>query len=241
MGVKSGDPSQKVNHEHVWTRAWLVQRLLSRIWAEDALRSFLETYGQACIVTTREHAALSGSKKEGWQRYADARVGVWDRQLGCWLDVSTGIAAPDVRTDVAPPSPGPEIAGPDVRDLIRRLAKPSAVSGLERFVKIAGWQYGIAVPSYALSAEPANYFRIHDTFVGEPTRAAAFPHWTGRVAFGLLPDDLTPQLMRHPFVSVIKHKTYDITCSVSDDDALDVAADLLALALEKVRRESGAL
>jgi hypothetical protein len=46
--------------------------------------------------------------------------------------------------------------------------------------------------------------------------------------------------MRHPLVSFIKHKTYGIACRVSDDDAVDVAADLLALALDKVRRESGA-
>ncbi|SDU81166.1 hypothetical protein SAMN04488544_0338 [Microlunatus sagamiharensis] len=62
----------KVNHEHVWPRKWIIDRLLEsgKVWAEDDLRRFLEERGVACIVTVEEHAKLGvlGAGAEGWAR-----------------------------------------------------------------------------------------------------------------------------------------------------------------------------
>src|SRR4051794_24082351 len=81
----------KVNHEHLWPRKWIIDRLLEpgKTWAEDDLRTFLEDHGVACIVTVKEHGELSKltSGPEGWDRYKRAGLQVRDLAGDGFLDL----------------------------------------------------------------------------------------------------------------------------------------------------------
>ena len=88
----------KVNHEHVWPRKWIIDRLLEpgKTWAEDDLREFLEDHGVACIVTVEEHGELSKqtSGLEGWERYKRAGLQVRDLRGDGFLDLDASSGAP---------------------------------------------------------------------------------------------------------------------------------------------------
>ena len=60
-GVLHPDGPVSINHEHVWPRRWLIQRLRAKTtWSAEGLSEFLNTYGVACVVTVQEHALLGG-------------------------------------------------------------------------------------------------------------------------------------------------------------------------------------
>jgi hypothetical protein len=135
-GVLAADDS-KINHEHVWPRKWIIDKLLSRReWPTDELTDFLDTRGVACVVTIEEHASLGGKQRMGWQRYVDAGIDVWDRQVGQWVDLGTAPAEP-AESDEAPVAGGVDLeqvirerAG-DKQDLLIEFAR-SAVSSQSR-------------------------------------------------------------------------------------------------------------
>ncbi|WP_344181718.1 hypothetical protein [Kribbella lupini] len=58
-------------------------------------------------------------------------------------------------------------------------------------------------------------------------------HWTGRIDFALQATDLT----ENPAVGVLANPVYGVNSSLGLPGALDLAGDLLALALEKVRSD----
>lgn len=77
-----------VNHEHVWPRRWLVDRLLEGETPEYVLGQF----GVGCVVLKDEHALLNDLPSEvlGWDRYKAVGIEVVDR-------ASAGRAARAVR------------------------------------------------------------------------------------------------------------------------------------------------
>lgn len=87
-GVRQPNGPASINHEQVWTRDWIIERLRAKkTWPTDELRICLNTYGVACVVTVQEHALLGGVAGEGWDRYHKAGIRVWDRELGQDLDL----------------------------------------------------------------------------------------------------------------------------------------------------------
>jgi hypothetical protein len=239
----------RINHEHVWTRSWIIDRLLSRdSWTHAELEALLDANGVACVVTTHEHARLSGSSGQGWQRYVQAEVDVWDRQLGLWADLAADLLPePGVTPALATMSePGvtsepqvfaveaPAAAELDLQQALHERAgdRAALLGELARGAELDG---AIAVvggtrdPRQPIGA----YFRIHDTELEEPTPAVAYAHWNGLVSFRLVENDIPPA--RPNDVRLASHAKYGVECRVSDDETLQVAKDLLFLALEKLR------
>jgi hypothetical protein len=267
------DVPTKINHEHVWTRGWIIDRLLQtkRPWTDESLLAFLEQYGVACIVTVEEHARLGSVTGEGWQRYARARIDVWDLATSAPFDLGAPL---NPQVD-GPPSAdeGPAVSDIDWSDPFAtdddlesepvhegeqhrsavdeqsRDASNKSVSDafaqrsgakaglLKRLAETAMLAAGVCYVGETRNNDRSagKYVRLHDAVVGEPTRAAAFLHWTGRVSLALVPDDLPSHLLNHPNVSVQLHPTYGVSCKVNDETSLKVAEALAVLALEKIR------
>ena len=68
----------QLRHEHVHTRSDVVEALLAGDVGE-ALEN-----AAACVVTIEDHCALDDATGNGWDRYADAGIRVWDRAGGDW-------------------------------------------------------------------------------------------------------------------------------------------------------------
>lgn len=66
-----------INHEHVWTRKWLIDR----VFAGEPPGPLLTEFGIACVVLKTEHELLNRlpSTVLGWDRYTQACVDVVDR------------------------------------------------------------------------------------------------------------------------------------------------------------------
>lgn len=79
------------------------------------------------------------------------------------------------------------------------------------------------------------YVRVHDATLPEPTGAVAYVHWSGRVSLALSLDELPTGMAGRSEVAGQSHKTYGVSCAVSDQDSLRTAEELVALALEQVR------
>lgn len=232
-GVKDPTGPASINHEHVWTRKELIQRLLAKkTWDVEELEQFLTAYGVACIVTVEEHGRLSTSKQTGWSRYADRGIRVWDRQTGGWVEPAGLMPeAASAGSETYDSEPVPVEGSATVVDLVRLHAKPVVAARLMEFLRIVRWQQAVAVPSFKRTGEVSDYFRVYDALVEEPTRAVAYVHWSGRIDFGLQAADLP----ENPAVGRLAHSVYGVNSSLGLPGALDLAADLLADALEKVR------
>lgn len=108
-GAKDLDRAASLNHEHVWPRKVLKEKLLAgRPWDHRELSEFLRRHAVACTVTTTEHAALGDSRGEGWARYVSAGILVWDRVEGSYLDLATRQPLDAERTAVPPTLQAPE-------------------------------------------------------------------------------------------------------------------------------------
>ena len=79
-GAYNGSENTKYNHEHVFSRKSLIERILEN--PED-IDKILED-AVACIVTSEEHKYLSHSEN-GWERYKNAGIKVLDRKTGEWI------------------------------------------------------------------------------------------------------------------------------------------------------------
>ena len=75
------DQGGKLQHEHVYERKELISRLLSGESVDSVVADAI-----ACMVTKDEHLILSKSDSNGWQRYRDSGIRVYDSkaQLWCW-------------------------------------------------------------------------------------------------------------------------------------------------------------
>ena len=234
--VRSGEPTA-VNHEHVWTRQGLVTNLLRNHRMSDAatVRSLLDEYGVACIVTVAEHSRLGRASRtgpDGWERYVRAGVEVWDRQHQCrWtFDNRNEPALGEVKsvTTVAPLITTDEaiaLRGRDRGDLLRRLfrtltfADCAAVVGMERDRTTIG-----------------NYVLIHDVQIEEPTPVLAYVHWSGKVTVRAVLDDVPAELAALDCIERKDDKGYDVHCHVNDLASMEAAEELVMVAVQKYRK-----
>lgn len=74
-------PQPKLHHEHVNERRMLIQRLLN---GEDVTSVVADAV--ACIVTRDEHKQLGTSSLQGWGRYREVGIRVYDSLENRWLD-----------------------------------------------------------------------------------------------------------------------------------------------------------
>jgi len=73
-----------VRHEHVLTRKHLVERMLRE---PDNVPQVLDT-AIGCLVTKEEHHLLTkASRFEGWDRYREAGIRVFDRREQKWIEL----------------------------------------------------------------------------------------------------------------------------------------------------------
>ena len=222
-----------INHEHVWTMKNHVKALLGRRWTLAELEDHLTRYGVACIVTVEEHGQLSGSKLDGWARYQEVGVPVFDRATQSWLDFGA-IRDGEVVGRVEA-TPARTTSRADVAELIAERAEADTAALLVRLLRMARFASAVAVPSVKVSGDVAPYFRIHDTLIEEPTGAVAFPHWTGQIDFALLSEDLPNWVSGDRRVKILKQPKYAVSLRIHDEESLGLGEDLLFLALEKLR------
>lgn len=233
-GVVNTTEPLVVNHEHVHTRKSMVDAILLKGLDDQKLTHYLMARGEACIVTTIEHAALGLSRKVGWARYVDAGVGVWDRQLQSFVDPAQLAAGQTARLGRRVPPREPEPAS--VMQAIDAFAKhPELLHSLKRLSELSG---AVSAPHNTTAAKPA-YFRIHDTVIEEPTRAVCYVNFNGNVDLALEFEELPAQVRRLAFVKDRgeKQNPYTVRCRVDDRRSLDIAEELLVRALEKLRSQ----
>jgi hypothetical protein len=237
-GVMTASSPTQINHEHVWTRKHLVTELLARPWSESELENLLIAKGVACIVTVEEHGKLGGTTGQGWTRYVQAMIPVYDRATERWRDLETPRtrSTTPVTLHAIPERPA---VTPTIEELIDAHASEKSAPLLLRLQRMARFASAVAVPSFKKSGQIARYYRIHDSFISEPTRAVAYPHWTGKVDFALKPEDIPLPMLDDPRVRILRQPTYAVRCTLKDEESLAIVEELLFLALEKVRAEAG--
>lgn len=231
----------KVNHEHVWPRRWIIDRLKARTsWSDADLRSFLAEHAVACIVTVEEHARLGAVTGTGWERYVRAGVEVWDAHedvpfaLPGMAEDASGLVVErpgDVGVEpvVTTPLPSPE----EALALKAGARAPLLQRLLDRFPTDE------AVVIVGATRDPArpigDYLRVHDNAVEEPSPAVGYLHWNGKLSARLVTDDLPVSLREHSALRFAHHNRYGVEMLVDGEESLDLAEALLLLALEKVR------
>ncbi len=67
-------------HEHVHEKKELITRLIKGERLETVFDDMV-----ACTVTKEEHSLLSKSSSQGWQRYRDANIKVYDSMKSQWI------------------------------------------------------------------------------------------------------------------------------------------------------------
>ena len=236
LGSIDLDNVAKVNHEHVWTRSWIVGELLKRErWSLEELREFLKRYAVACIVTIEEHARLSQSRATGWQRYADAAVPVWDMLTDLSFDLTLSTNKSTVPDEDAPAESAPTVTpGISVEDAITRYGGAHA-SNLRRLLSRMEDEEVVIAVGRTREGGVGDYLRIHDVSTNEPSPAVAYVHWNGKVSVRLQPAELPTYLVEEPAVRPVAHKTYGVNVRLEGARSLNLAEELVTLALEKVR------
>lgn len=196
MDVSSEAP---VEHEHVWPRKWIIDRLLpahERGWSRDELAAFMVEHGVACTVTKPEHLLLNAcGDAEGWGRYAQAGVEVWDAAhrrplvLPAVADTATEAERRGVLLST-------RVAGALSEAVLNALAvHDSAVSPfLRTFLETAAGESVDLVPKYDAAGRPQTYIRIYDADLSEPTPIAVYVNYNGNLDFRLKPADV-PDLL----------------------------------------------
>lgn len=236
-GVVAATSPDPINHEHVHTRKSLIEALLQRSWTDAELEEFLDGRGVACIVTTTEHAALGTSKKEGWERYDDAGVRVYDRALGQFVDPLAGPA------EAADEPPAPAVRAMDLGDdavahEITARSNPKVAPLLHQLAQRAGDLFAVNVLQQSKAGKPT-YFRIHDALIEEPTPTVAYGNFTGTVHYALSLADIPDEVASHRAIRErpANRGRYRVECRISDAADLVPAVLLLDLALTKLRDE----
>lgn len=91
-GALSIEEPTALEHEHVYPRKWLIDRMLE---SPSAVELVLTEFAIACTVTGEEHRRLAQAERadrslEGWARYHAAGVGVIDLATGDVVPQSVG-------------------------------------------------------------------------------------------------------------------------------------------------------
>ena len=228
----------EVQHEHVWPRKWLIDRILPRHaegWGRQDLEGFMKTHGVACTVTRAEHLLLNAcADAEGWERYAQAGIQVWDA----------------VNERPLPLPPLRRTASQEDIDQMRSLA--GAPRGVVSEVILAALQgnatertpliqqfleqaeaYDIdLVPKYNSEGKTQTYIRLYDAMLPEATPVAAYVNYNGNLDFHVPPGDL-PDLPLLDRAEPWKNRYVRIR--LIDAEALAQAVLLLEETLDRLR------
>lgn len=244
-GTRAAEPA-KVNHEHVWPRKGMIDKLLTEHQASDAatVRAFLEAHGIACIVTVEEHALLGSSAGNGWARYVNAGVEVWDRQEERPLVINPDIEPAD--QDAAAEDAEPVDSTEEDAVAVPPGMTPSEAFGhfaaaradlLRRLVRTLQFADCVAIvgSTRRKDREVGDYVRIHDARIEEPTPAMAFVHWTGKVSVRAQLTDLPAELAQLDCVKPQTHARYGVKCQVDDEASMEAAEELVMVAVSKYR------
>ncbi|SDL43609.1 hypothetical protein [Tessaracoccus oleiagri] len=234
VGSIDVERTAKVNHEHVWTRSWITGELLRReSWTLDDLRNFLTQYAVACIVTTDEHARLSQSRATGWERYREAGVLVWDMltDLPFELPIGADTSSKDEQATARRGSSEPAFL---VDEAVAQQGGAQA-SNLRRLLARLGTEEIAVVVGETREGGVGDYLRVHDFSTGEPSPAVAYLHWNGKVSVRLQHTELPDYLASDPDVRSVQHRSYGVNTRLTGHESLDLAEELVTLALDKVR------
>lgn len=206
---------------------------------KDDLRTFLEDHGVACIVTVEEHGELSKLTPgpEGWERYKRAGLRVRRLTGDGFLDLDAFSGATLVNEATMPENdqsivlePGEELTvasptepGLTVEEAFDQLSGVRAplLKRLLQTVDLAGG-VGLVSGTRRADATPGAYVRVYDAMLPEPTRAVAYLHWSGKVSLALSADEVPAGLMNRDEVRAQTHKTYGVSCKVSDEGLLSL-------------------
>lgn len=107
---------------------------------------------------------------------------------------------------------------------------------LHELNRIARFTSAVAVVATGRSGDLSAYYRIHDAQLAEPSRAVAYPHWSGRVDFALEWSDV-PSELRAAGARKLAKATYSVTIKIVDQPTRRAAEELLFLALAKLRED----
>ncbi|RYB88343.1 hypothetical protein EUA06_21555 [Nocardioides glacieisoli] len=85
------DPTH-LEHEHVFPRKWLIERMME---SPEAVEMLLTHFAIACTVTSDEHRRLASAERAnpalaGWERYHAAGIDVVDTATGAVVPQSIG-------------------------------------------------------------------------------------------------------------------------------------------------------
>lgn len=234
-GVLQASSPEPINHEHVYPRQWLIDRLLSRSWTREELADFLDVHGVACVVTVSEHAALSAAAGTGWMRYVNAGVPVYDRAHGGFVVLDGDSSAPQPPADV----PATVLPGERAVDLAVVEHASTELAQLLAGLATAARRTGGVTYLHQSTTQSLKYFRIYDTQVEEPTRTVAYVNFSGAVHYALEPRDVPERLIGHDSIRfrAESSKPYLVECKIGVDKDLAVAEELLEVALVKLREE----
>ena len=245
-GVMEAAPEARINHEHVFPRKWLVEQLLKIDPFATEFETFLDQHGVACVVTVEEHAALGASPGRGWMRYVHAGIEVFDRAKQAFVEPAAPRPGAEVGNSIAEE---PQVVDPDldatvrpdrasgVTELVLRYAKPEVAVHILRLARTAELALGVSLLQQTVGTP--RYFRVHDAVVEEPTRAAAYVNFNGTIDLALPYENLPESVKAVEWVTPRKEDRmpYLVRCAISDEQSLETAEDLLALALERIRDE----
>ena len=225
-----------VQHEHVWPRKWLIDRMLVRHvegWTKAELADLMVAHGVACTVTRQEHLELNAhAAQEGWARYAAAGIEVWD----CLHDRPLVTSSDRARTgeEVSSRERRPAEVPLDERvaavldanthrkaALVRRFAARAARAGVD------------VVPQDHRGDARDTYLRVHAA-LDEPTPAVLYINLNGALDFRLGPDQV-PDLMVLPGVVPRQDRRYRVRCVLTDEDSIDSGLQLLDVVLGDAR------
>jgi hypothetical protein len=231
-----------INHEHVWPRKWMVDQLLQRQdWTAESLRQFLETYGVACVVTVEEHARLGASRSSGWARYIDAGIRVRDMRTGEEVDLNRFADPLGGRTASTPVEeeevPEGFVLGAGMETVLAQLSTEAAPR-VRELVRSLQDEPAVLMPGLTRNGRIADtYCRLHDAALEEPSPAVAYIHYNGSVSLRLNEDEIPTSFIDMHEVSVAGHPRYGVHCQLIDDTSVEVAEELIRLALEQMRTE----
>lgn len=240
LGAMDLEATSPVQHEHVWTRAWLTRQLIEHHaagWSRADLAAFMHLHGVACTVTRAEHLLLNAcGDAQGWDRYAQVGLEVWDAANGQMLvlpEVAATAASDGERKKVLASSSW-RSSGVMSEVILAALASNEgrATPHLRRFLEAAGDENIDLVPKYDSSGNPTVYIKLFDAELDEPTPIAVFVNYNGNLDFHIRAEDV-PELMDLDGVEPAKPRY--VRVRLTEPGRVDTALELLSATLELVR------
>jgi hypothetical protein len=227
-----------VQHEHVWPRKWIIDRLLRHHeagWTREALADFMMKHGVSCTVTRTEHLLLNScGDTEGWDRYAQVGLQVWDAANGRPLKLAalpTTVTEDDKRRVLALPTPGMGVVSEVILAALAANGSPATAS-LRDFLQRAEDDDIDLVPKYDVAGRPTTYIKLFDAELEEATPVAAYVNYNGNVDFHV-PAAKVSELIGVD--GVLPWKSHYVRIAVDQPARVETALQLLTQTLEHIR------